>query len=124
TDGKAGRFNTPGTDSPDLVTGGINNGTATFGPSITYTLTGSATGYDLTNIVIYGGWSDASHDQQKYTVYYSTVASPATFNQLTGVDFNPTLPGTVQSATRVTLMATNGVLAKNVAAVKIDFNIL
>jgi len=45
-------------------------------------------------------------------------ASPGTFNQLTGVDFNPTLPGTVQSATRVTLIATNGVLAKNVAAVK------
>src|SRR5204862_6386730 len=68
--------------------------------------------------------SDGDHDQQQYTVYYSTTASPATFNQLTGVDFNPTLPGTVQSATRVSLTSTNGVLARNVAAVKLDFNIL
>jgi hypothetical protein len=124
TDSKAGRLNSPGNGSPDFVTAGINNGTATFGPSVTYTLTGSATGYDLTNIVVYGGWSEGNHDQQKYTILYSTVASPTTFNQLAGVDFNPALPGQVQSATRVTLTATNGVLAKNVAAVKLDFNIL
>src|SRR6266571_1509021 len=124
TDGNVGRLNSPGNGSPDFVTGGINNGAATFGPSVTYTLTGSATGYDLTNVVVYGGWSDGTHDQQKYTVYYSTIARPASFNQITGVDFNPTLPGTVQSATRVTLTSTNGLLARNVAAVKIDFNIL
>ena len=124
TDGKAGRLNSPGNGSPDFITAGINNGAATFGPSVTYTLTGSAAGYDLTNIVVYGGWSDGSHDQQKYTVSYSTIASPATFNPITGVDFNPTLAGTVQSATRVSLTSTNGVLARNVAAVKFDFNIL
>jgi hypothetical protein len=124
TDSKVGRLNSPGNGSPDFVTAGINNGAATFGPSVTYTLPGSTTGYDLTNIVVYGGWSDAGHDQQKYTVLYSTIASPGTFNQLTGVDFNPTLAGTVQSATRITITATNGVLARNVAAVKFDFNIL
>src|SRR6266478_4291322 len=49
------------------------------GQSVTYALTGSATGYDLTNIAVYGGWGDAGRDEQTYTIYYSTVASPATF---------------------------------------------
>src|SRR6185503_21119556 len=90
-----------------------------------YTLPASVTGYDVTNIVVYGGWSDAGRDQQRYIVYYSTVASPTTFNQIADVDYNPTLPGPVQSSTRITLTGTNGsALAKNVAAIKFDFNIL
>lgn len=125
TDGNSGRLNPAGNGSTDLVTGGINNGTSDFGASVTYSLPGSATGYDVTNLVVYGGWSDDGHDQQRYIVYYSTVASPATFNQLTLVDFNPTPSGQVQSATRITLTGTNGsALAKNVAAIRLDFNVL
>jgi HpiC1 cyclase/Immunoglobulin domain len=121
TDGKYGQLNPAGNGSTDFVTCGVNNQGGGF---VTYTLPVSATGYDITNIVVYGGWSDGGRDQQKYIVYYSTVASPTTFNPIADVDFNPTLPGTVQSSTRITLTDTNGALAKNVAAIKFDFNIL
>jgi hypothetical protein len=91
------------------------------GQSVTYTLTGSATGYTLTNLVVYGGWGDAGRDQQAYTVYYSKVAAPATFIQLSSANYNPANPSGVQSATRATFTPVNGVLATNVAAVKFDF---
>lgn len=120
TDRKAGQISAPGSGSPDFVTAGI----PPYGSTITYTLTGSAIGYDLTSLVVFGGWGDGSHDQQKFIVFYSTVASPTTFNQLTGVDFNPDAPAVGQSATRVTITSANGVIAKNVAAVKLEFNSL
>ena len=91
------------------------------GQSVTYTLTGSASGYTLTNIVVYGGWGDAGRDQQAYTVYYSKVAAPATFIQLSSVNYNPANAAGVHCATRATLTPVNGVLATNVAAVKFDF---
>ncbi len=105
--------------SPAEVTCGTVAGGA--GQSVTYTLTGSATGYTLTNLVIYGGWGDAGRDQQAYTIYYSKVAAPATFIQLSSANFNPANPSGVQSATRATFTPVNGVLATNVAAVKFDF---
>jgi len=49
------------------------------GLSITYTLPVSASGYDLTNITVYGGWADAGRNEQKYNVYYSTVAAPTSW---------------------------------------------
>ena len=91
------------------------------GSSITYTLTGSQTGYDLTNITLYGGWANGSRDQQTYTVYYSTVALPAYFLRLGTVNYNPSNPANAQSATRVTLRPATGALATNVAAVRFDF---
>ena len=66
----------PKTTSPNYVTCGNGSGA---GSSVVYTLTGSSTGYDLTNIVVYGGWGDRGRDQQAYTVYYSTVAAPGSF---------------------------------------------
>jgi hypothetical protein len=105
--------------SPSEVTCGTAGGGA--GQSVTYTLTGSAGGYTLTNIVVYGGWGDAGRDQQAYTVYYSKVSAPATFIQLSPVNYNPANASGVQSATRATLAPANGVLATNVAAVKFDF---
>ena len=45
----------PKTTSTNYVTCGNGNGA---GSSVTYTLTGSAIGYYLTNIVVYGGWGD------------------------------------------------------------------
>ena len=91
------------------------------GQSVTYTLPGSATGYNLTNISVYGGWGDAGRDQQAYTVYYSTVAAPTNFLQLTAVSYVPANPSGVQCATRAMLTPVAGALAANVAAVKFDF---
>lgn len=91
------------------------------GSSLTYQLEGSRTGYDLTNITVYGGWANNGRDQQAYTVYYSTVAAPAMFVLLGSVNYDPANPDNVQSATRLTLRAALGVLATNVAAVRFDF---
>ena len=121
TDGDFGWLNFwPGVgSSPTEVTCGTAASGA--GQSITYKLTGSASGYDLTNIVVYGGWGDAGRDQQAYTVYYSTIAAPTTFIALGSVNYLPANPAGVQCATRATLVPAKGVLAANVAAVKFDF---
>ncbi len=108
----------PTTTSINYVTCGDNSGA---GSLVVYTLTGSANGYNLTNITVYGGWRDAGRDQQGYTVYYSTVAAPSTFISLGSVYYNPANAAGVACATRVTLTSTNGALATGVAAVKFDF---
>ena len=100
---------------------GIGIDGSSAGETIVYTLTGSGSGYDLTKIMVYGGWSNASRDQQAYTVYYSSIAAPTTFNFLGSVNYLPANPANAQSATRVTLTPASGVLAANVAAVKFDF---
>ena len=56
-----------------------------------------------------------------YTVYYSTVTAPANFILLGIVNYIPSIAGNIQSATRVTLTSSVGVLATNVAAVKFNF---
>ncbi|WP_150107685.1 hypothetical protein [Pedosphaera parvula] len=107
------------TTSTNYVTCGNGGGA---GSSVTYTLTGSASGFNLTNIMVYGGWVDAGRDQQAYTVYYSTMAAPTTFYLLGSVNYNPSNPANVQSATRATLRPSTGALATNVAAVKFDLS--
>jgi hypothetical protein len=120
--GSLGITDIPGTSghttSTNYVTCGNGNGA---GSSLIYTLGNSPSGYDLTNITVYGGWADNGRDQQAYTVYYSTVTAPTNFLPLGVVNFNPAIAGSVQSATRVTLTHSSGVLAMNVAAVKFDF---
>ena len=106
------------TTSTDYVTCGNGYGA---GSSVAYTLSGSPTGYTLTNLTVYGGWADAGRDQQAYTVSYSVIAAPATFIPLGTVNFNPANPANAQSATRISLIPATGVLATNVAAVKFDF---
>ncbi len=106
------------TTSTNYVTCGNGGGA---GSSVIYLLTGSAAGYNLTNITVYGGWSDAGRDQQAYTVYYSTVAAPSIYKLLRNVNYNPANSANAQSATRVTFTPAIGVLATNVAAVKFDF---
>jgi alpha-L-rhamnosidase len=106
------------TTSTNYVTCGNNNGA---GSNLIYTLTGSALGYDLTNITVYGGWDDNGRDQQAYTVYYSTMTAPTNFTLLAVVNFNPLIANELPSATRVTLTSSDGLLATNVAAVKFDF---
>ena len=121
TDGSFGWLNywpAVGSSTTEVTCGDVVGGA---GQSITYTLNGSVTGYNLTNITVYGGWGDAGRDQQAYMVYYSTIAAPTTFIQLSSVNYNPTNSSGVQSATRVSLTAASGVLATNVAALKFDF---
>ena len=108
----------PVTTSTNYVTCGNGNGS---GSMVVYTLDGSSTGYDLTNIVVYGGWGDDGRDQQAYSVYYSTADAPGTFVLLTRVNVNPSIAGKLQSATRISIDSPYGVLAKAVAAVKFDF---
>ena len=66
-----------------LTTDGTHPAFATCGPSagqsVTYTLPASALGYDITNILIAGGWNDGGRNTQEYTVLYSTVDNPTTF---------------------------------------------
>ncbi|HWD93324.1 MAG TPA: hypothetical protein VG938_13360 [Verrucomicrobiae bacterium] len=92
------------------------------GSTVIYTLPPSANGYDLTNITVYGGWKDNGRDQQAYTVYYSTAATPASFNLLTLVNYNPSVPSGTASATQVRISdSAGGVIASNVVAIKFDF---
>jgi hypothetical protein len=107
------------TTSTNYVSCGVNPA----GLSITYTLPVLAAGYDLTNVTVYGGWADAGRNEQKYNVYYSTVAAPTSWITLGSVDYNPSDPANAQSATRVTLVPSGTALAQNVAAVMFDFNI-
>lgn len=120
TDGRYGTLYPAGNGSLDFITGGTVASPA--GKYVIYTLSGSATGYDITNVVTYGGWSDSGRDQQRYTLYYSTIANPSNFTAAADVDFNPSNPNSVQSSTRATITsATGGAIIKNVAAVKFDF---
>ncbi len=111
------------TTSTNYVTCGNGTGPdgSQAGSKIIYTLPSATNGYDLTNITVYGGWADSGRDQQAYTVYYSMVTAPATFIPLATVNYNPPIASGIQSATRVTLTESAGVLASNVAAVKFDF---
>ena len=105
----------------------LSCGVSPAGQSVTYTLPSSPTyGYDVTNITVYGGWGDAGRNEQKYEVLYSSVANPALFTSLGTFNYNPTDPNNVQSATRTMLIPSGAVgsaLAKNVSAVKINWNI-
>lgn len=107
------------TSSTNYVTCGNGGGA---GSTIIYSLAGATNGYDLTNITVYGGWANNGRDQQAYTVYYSTVATPTNFIPLTSVNYSPSIASGIQCATRVTLTASGGVLATNVAALKFDFS--
>ncbi len=123
TDGKIATLYPGGITSPDVVTGGIVSSGA--GQYLIYTLPASATGWNLTNIVTYGGWADAGRDEQRYILYYSTVAAPSNFTSFADVIFNPSNPGGVQSATRVIITPSGApALVKNVAALKFDFSTL
>jgi hypothetical protein len=110
---------TGGENSFNYLSGGNGGGA---GSSVVYTLPAGGNGHTLTKIMVHGGWSDAGRDQQAYTVSYSKVATPNTFVTLGSVNYNPTNTAAVQSTTRSTLTAANGVLATNVAAVKFDFS--
>jgi autotransporter-associated beta strand protein len=107
------------TCSSNYVTCGNADGA---GSNIVYTLPASPTGYNITNISVYGGWKDAGRDQQAYTVWYATVADPTNFIVLTSVNYLPSDPGGQASATLVTITGSaGGVLVSNVVALMFDF---
>jgi hypothetical protein len=101
-------------------------GVSPGGQSMTYTfdtsITGSTNGYDITNIVVYGGWGDGGRNEQKYQVYYTTVGS-ANQTLLVLVDYNPNDPNNTQSATRTTLIPTGTALVQHVSSIEFNFNL-
>jgi hypothetical protein len=60
------------------------------GESVTYALSGI---YNLSSIVVYGGWNDAGRDQQAYNILTSSNAG-STFDFLGTIDINPGVQGT------------------------------
>jgi alpha-L-rhamnosidase len=119
TDGKFGVVSNGSTGShPAFATCGSGGGS-----SLIYTLpAASPNGFDLSAVVVYGGWNDNGRDQQGYTVYYSTVTAPNAFVPLATVNYTPSISNGVQSATRVTISPSgSGPMATNVVNVKFDF---
>jgi hypothetical protein len=107
-------------DKAFMVSGGWVNVGA--GQSMTYTLPTTVSGYNITNITVYGGWPDDGRNEQKYQVLYSTVSAPSTFTSIGTFDYNPSFVSGEPNATRVTLVPATGALAQNVYAVQINFN--
>jgi hypothetical protein len=124
---------TDGTDDYFTYAAGVGNselcscGTTLYnaGTAITYTLNTSLTpnGFDLTNITVYGGWPDAGRKELKYQVLYSTVLNPTVFTSLGTYDYVPTDASALQCAGRTMLIPASGVLAENVYAVEINWNV-
>jgi hypothetical protein len=107
-------------DSPTEVTCGDGGG----GNYVVYDLGpgNNSTGFDLTNIVVYGGWGDDGRNEQKYTVSYATYDGYPNFTPLMTVDYNPATSSGTQSATRTTITPLTSVLAHNVQFVEFDFD--
>ncbi|HEX5177535.1 MAG TPA: hypothetical protein VFV83_10920, partial [Chthoniobacteraceae bacterium] len=125
TDGTFGTITEPGgaADRTHLIFAIAGGGTGT-GTFVTYTLDTSANplGYDINQIVVYGGWNDNGRDQQLFTVAYSVVGN-AGFINLPSVDFNPAVGADLQSATRVTLADTAPIpLAFGVDEIRLTFS--
>jgi hypothetical protein len=85
--------------------------------TLTYTLAGSATGYDITSINTIYGWQDGAqrYTSQEYDVLISTVSTPA-FTVLTSVDY--ALSHNNEASSQVTLTDTTGVLASGVTGIR------
>jgi hypothetical protein len=86
--------------------------------TLTYELTGSATGYDITSINSMYGWRDSRlrHAAQRFDVMISTLATPA-YSLLHTVLYDP-YSDTAQGSTQVTLTDDTGVLASGVTGIQ------
>ena len=85
--------------------------------TLTYELTGSATGYDITSINSIYGWSQGRrHAAQYYSVFIATIADP-TYNLLHTVAYDPST-STEEVASQVTLTDSTGVLASGVTGIR------
>lgn len=92
------------------------------GQSMTYSLPSSSYGYNITNIAVYGGWSDDGRNEQKYQVLYSTASASGPFVSIGTFDYNPSFSDGSPNATRTILVPVSGYLAQNAVAVQINFN--
>jgi hypothetical protein len=94
------------------------------GTAVPWIIFNSATGWDLTNIVVYTLWHDYGRDGQFYDLSYSTWYDPTTFLPLASVAYNPAVPHDGRATgNRVAIAPQVGqsILASNVAALKFDF---
>ncbi len=116
---RAGSFNTAGAHDGSTV---ANSGYAYWGSGgtviLTYTLAGSATGYDIDSINTIYGWGDSRgrHAAQHYDIEITTVAN-ATFTALTSVDYDP-FTDSLQGSSQVTITDDAGALATGVTGIK------
>ena len=119
TDGSFGQLDhkVTGTHSSFSIIG--SNSQA--GNFVEYAIPGSTYGYTITNITVYGGWSDSGRDGQAYTILYSTVVNPTNFIPLGVVNYLPSNPNAWYCMSRATITPANGILASNVAALYFDF---
>lgn len=125
----AGVFTEEGCNVTNLTDGVLGFGFAygascgDDGTAVPWIIFNSASGWDLTNIVVYTLWNDYGRDGQFYNVSYSTLEAPTTFLPLASVAYNPFVPSGVPSGNRVAITPAVGqtLLASNVAALKFDF---
>ncbi len=95
-------------------------GVHSAGQDLTFTLTGSATGYDITSVNSIYGWQDSRsrHSAQQWTLEVATVANP-TFTPLHSVVYTPFGPtDNAEGSTQVTLNDTTGVIASGVTGIR------
>lgn len=123
TDGSYGVITEPG-GAVDRTHGafGIAGGGGGTGTSVTYSLTGSALGYNISSVAVYGGWNDNGRDQQLYTFSYSVVGDAGFVTLPLTVNFDSGAPANLQVANR-TILTENALpfIATNVDAVRFDF---
>jgi autotransporter-associated beta strand protein len=111
TDGLLGTPNSP-----------ISTCTPYTGASVVFPLKDLETntkGYDLTSLDFYCAWADSGRDDIDISVSYATYDDPSTFLPLHFVANHTPAPGNLATHTR--LYPEAGLLATNVAAIKLDF---
>jgi hypothetical protein len=102
------------------------NAPSNFAYTVTFTLNTSVNtqGYNLTGIESFAGWASGQPDDprvaQAYSVLYSTVADPTNFLSLANVTYSPfsAKPAAGSYSSEVSLTATSGFVASNVAALQ------
>jgi len=125
TDGSYGPIS-PAAAGEIMATMGNPQAAGAPGGFVTWLLPTNANGWDITNIVIYGGWTDNGRDQQSINILYSTIAAPAVFSsEVTQVNFLPNAPAAVQVAARSSLTSGTGTpaMVHNVAGLQFNMNI-
>lgn len=86
--------------------------------TLTYELTGSATGYDITSLNTIYGWAEGRrHAAQNYSVYVATLANP-NYELLHTVDYDPSDTAQIEVSSQVTLTDTTGTLATGVTGIR------
>lgn len=121
-------------DPSVLVDGTVSNAKASMvscgqaggaGQSVIFTLltNSSPLGFEISQVQVYGGWSDAGRRDQQYEVLVAPVNDPTNFVSLISTYYLPDDPNGTAISTRTTLVPVSGVLAHNVAAVEINWNV-